>query len=129
TDGSAERAAHERATVQLVSIFGHDSLPRHIDMLEPDTINLGGIWGKPRPRRRYPEAERTPPRLSAGPQVRLSQKRSISRLSASSGRRPRAAAWLSSRCLTCVVPGMAAVITGCETTYFKKTCAQLDASM
>src|SRR5690606_23702145 len=51
---------------QLVSIFGHDSLPRHIEMLEPDTINLRGIWGKPRPRRRYPEAERTPPRRSVG---------------------------------------------------------------
>src|SRR5690606_12680435 len=66
TDGGTERAAHERATVQLVSIFGHDSLPRHIEMLEPDTINLRGIWGKPRTRRRYPEAERTPPRRSVG---------------------------------------------------------------
>src|SRR5690606_36088410 len=60
--------------------------------------------------------------------VSESQYCSIRRRIAASGSRPRPAPWLSSRFLTCVVPGIVTVTAGCETMYFRNTCAQLDAS-
>src|SRR6185312_11312854 len=63
------------------------------------------------------------------PQLRASQVCSIRRRRAASGRRPRPPARLSTRCLTCVVPGTAHVTAGCESAYFNITCAQLVASI
>src|SRR6185503_5455183 len=47
-----------------------------------------------------------------------SQNCSIFFLIAASGSRPRPAAWLSSACFSFVVPGIAHVTAGCDTTYF-----------
>src|SRR5690606_12764769 len=54
-----------------------------------------------------------------------SQYSSIFLRCAASGKRPRPACWLSSRCATVVVPGIAAVTAGCEMMYFRKNCAHV----
>src|SRR5262245_50761240 len=50
---------------------------------------------------------------------------SILRRISASGRRPRAAPRFSSRCSTFVVPGIATVTAGCETTYLRNSWAKL----
>jgi hypothetical protein len=63
------------------------------------------------------------------PQADASQNCSIFRRMAASGTRPRAAAWLSSRCANLGEPGIAQVTAGCDITYLRKNWLQLDTSI
>src|SRR5690606_12258722 len=117
----AEGAAHERAAVELVSRVRPRFLPADERKILAAML-----------RARAPADEIGRSRgggAGAVFQVSPSQNRSISRRSAASGSRPRAAAWLSSRWRTCVVPGIATLIAGWDTTYFRSSCAQLAASI
>src|SRR5690606_40643494 len=57
-------------------------------------------------------------------QLSPSQNASMRLRMEASGRAPRAAARLSSRCASFVVPGIAQVTAGCDTTYLRKNWAQ-----